>query len=182
MPVWIVYSQPLFHFFSNVVITPKPFPTDGIFEGSREAEIWGSKNWGVWWWVQKNSPSEFWDCFLCFQTCLWPCILCWRRILATFSWGWTLAKCLCKGLRAWMYGSELMVWPCGIMSIKLTCYSSQKAVNSDHDFSSWRSNLKLSISWMIPFYWLSFVHDLRWQICVSSPVTIHDNKLFLSAS
>jgi hypothetical protein len=27
------------HFFNNLVIAPKPFPTDGIFEGSKEVEI-----------------------------------------------------------------------------------------------------------------------------------------------
>jgi hypothetical protein len=45
VPVSILYSQPLFRFFSKVVITPQPFSTVGILEGSKEVEISGSKIW-----------------------------------------------------------------------------------------------------------------------------------------
>lgn len=43
----------LLHFFDNFVITPKPFPMAGVFEGSKEVEIWESKIWAVWWWGGK---------------------------------------------------------------------------------------------------------------------------------
>lgn len=32
------YQQPFLHFFNNLVIIPKPSPTNGIFEGSKEME------------------------------------------------------------------------------------------------------------------------------------------------
>jgi len=35
------------HFFSNFVITPKPFPTDDTFEGCKEVDILGSKIWAI---------------------------------------------------------------------------------------------------------------------------------------
>ena len=38
VPVSILYSQPLFYFFNNLVISAKPFPAVGIFEGSKEVE------------------------------------------------------------------------------------------------------------------------------------------------
>jgi hypothetical protein len=34
-----LYSQPLVNFFNNLVITPKPFPTDRICDGTKEVEI-----------------------------------------------------------------------------------------------------------------------------------------------
>ena len=39
--VWILYTQPHL-FFKNLVIISKSFPTDGIFDGSKEVETWGS--------------------------------------------------------------------------------------------------------------------------------------------
>ena len=44
------------HFFDNFVIIPKPVLTAGVFEGSKEFEIWGSKIWAVWWWGGKFHP------------------------------------------------------------------------------------------------------------------------------
>jgi len=51
-------------------ITPQLPPMHGIFEGSKEVEICGSEIWAVWW-VDRNSLSELFNCFLCFQTCVW---------------------------------------------------------------------------------------------------------------
>ena len=48
---------------------------------------------------------------------------CWRRNPVTFLWGQTVLKCL---ERAWVYRSELMVWPCGIMSTTITPSAFQK--------------------------------------------------------
>jgi hypothetical protein len=45
------------HFFSDCVIIPKPFPTDGTFEGTKEVDILGSKIWAMWW------MRKFYDCF-----------------------------------------------------------------------------------------------------------------------
>jgi hypothetical protein len=36
--VSILYSPPLLLFLNNLIITPKPFPTEVIFEGSKEVE------------------------------------------------------------------------------------------------------------------------------------------------
>jgi len=37
VPIWILYFQPLVHFFNNLLaITLEPLPRDGIFQGSRE--------------------------------------------------------------------------------------------------------------------------------------------------
>jgi len=44
VPVWILYSLPLFHFFSNLVISPHTFSTVGIFEGSKEVENSGARS------------------------------------------------------------------------------------------------------------------------------------------
>jgi hypothetical protein len=41
-------------------------------------------------------------------------------------WGETLLKCFCKASKVWMYRSELMDWPHGIASTKITPYASQK--------------------------------------------------------
>jgi hypothetical protein len=57
-PVFTLHSQPLSHFFNNRVITPTPLHTDSISDGSKEVEMWGEKV------LEKNSPSEFSDCFL----------------------------------------------------------------------------------------------------------------------
>jgi len=153
LPVWIVYSQPVFHFFSNVVITLKPFTTDGIFEGSRGGTL-REQDLGCM--VVGAEEQSIWV----------------LRLLPVFSYLFVVMHICWGGF--WQHFCEAQCLP---------THSSQKAVNSDRDFSSWRSNLKLLlISWMIPFYQLSFVYDSRWQICVSSPVTIHDNKLFPSAS
>lgn len=68
--------------FDNFVITPKPFPMAGIFEGSKEVEIWGSKIWAVWWWggkvhlcfhLQRTSPYR--------ATFTSPCALARKSIL-----------------------------------------------------------------------------------------------------
>lgn len=44
------------HFFINLAITHKPFPINGISEGSKEMETQRSIIW-VDWWVGKKSPS-----------------------------------------------------------------------------------------------------------------------------
>jgi hypothetical protein len=45
------------HFYNNFAITPKLFPTDGIYVGSKEAEICGNKFWAVWWLGKKVQPT-----------------------------------------------------------------------------------------------------------------------------
>jgi len=112
LPVWIMYLQPIVSFFSNLVITPKPFPTDRIFDGSKEVEIWECKMWAVWW-VAKNRSSVWW---------LLPMFshLFLRNISVLFLWCRTLLKQLCKVLRVWVYRSKVMVWPRGIMSVRIT--------------------------------------------------------------
>ena len=43
--LWMLYSQPLLHFVGKLVIHSKPFPANGIFEGSKGVQIWGSTIW-----------------------------------------------------------------------------------------------------------------------------------------
>jgi len=63
VPVLILYSQSLLHFFSNLVITPKPLPTHDIFEASKEIRM--SKILAVWWmWKNCPSTSVIASCFL----------------------------------------------------------------------------------------------------------------------
>jgi len=121
--VWILHSQPLLHVFGNLVITPQTFfQRMTLSEGFKEVEVWGSKRWTVIW-ASKNNPTEFYDGFPCSSTFVWSCVVLWW-ISATFLWGQTLLKRFCKVLSVWMYSSELMFWPRGVMSTKNTPYAS----------------------------------------------------------
>jgi hypothetical protein len=131
-------------------------------------ENWGSKIWTVGW-VGKNSPSELCDCVLCFQTC-GRAVSCWRRISATFLWGQTLLKRFCKFLRVWMNRSELMVWPHGIMSTKITPPASQKTVAMTFPAEGATLNffLRGEVGWC-PSIDCLLVSGSKWWIRVSSP-------------
>jgi len=63
-----LYSQPLLHFFNNL-ITHRPFPIDGILEGSKEVEILRQQDVGCM--VGEEEQSKFCDHVLCFQACAW---------------------------------------------------------------------------------------------------------------
>jgi hypothetical protein len=73
VPVLILYLQPRLHLFNNLVITYKLSPRMASLRAG-EMEIWGSSICAVRW-VGKNSSSEFYDCFPCFQTCVWSCVV-----------------------------------------------------------------------------------------------------------
>lgn len=66
-----VHSQLLLHNFNNLIITSNLFPWMASWElqrgeNSMEQDL-GCMVCG------QNSPSEFSDCFLCFQTYVWSC-------------------------------------------------------------------------------------------------------------
>jgi hypothetical protein len=140
VPVWILHSQPLLHFFNDLVITPKPFPMRWHLWGLQRGENLREQDLGCRVGGEEQSIRVLW-LLPVFSSLCGRALSCWRRITATFLWGRTLLKCFCKFLTVWMYRSELMDWPRGIMSTKITPSASQK--NSGHDFLCWRGNLKL---------------------------------------
>ena len=119
VPVWILYR----HFFSNLFMTSKCFPMDGIFEGSKEVEITGSSIWTLWWMGETVLPSSVIASM--FSNVCEHALSCWK-ISAKFLWGEILLKYFCKASKVWMYRSELMDWPHGIVSTKITPCASQK--------------------------------------------------------
>jgi len=123
VPVWILYC----HFFSNLFMTSKDFPMDDIFEGSKEVEMVGSSIWALWWVGETVQPSSV-IAFVFSNVCD-HALSCWR-ISATFLWDETLLKCFCKAWKVWMWKSELMDWPHGIVSTKTTPCASQKQWSS----------------------------------------------------
>lgn len=150
-----------------------------LSEGFKEVEVWGSKMWAVIW-VSKNSPTYFCDGFACFHTFVWSCVVVLRWISATFLWGETLLKRFCKFLNVWIYSSELMFWPLGVMSTKNTHYASPLSRrNSGHDLSRCISGLQLlrrrSVGWYCSTDCL-FVSFSNWWCHVPSSVTIRDEK------
>jgi hypothetical protein len=128
VPVSILHLKPLHHFFSNTVIIPKPFPMDCTSEGSKEEDIWGT-NILAEWWVGKNSPSEFCDCFPFFKLVCGFALSGWR-ISSAFLWGWTLLKCLWKVLtvQIWVYGSTTWQQNTEAMSEQLLLLAGQSNV------------------------------------------------------
>ena len=153
--VWIFYSQPLYHFFNNF-ITPKPLPTDGIYEGSKEVEIWASKPWAVWW-VGKNSQFEFCNGFLCFKACVFCDVVLevFRTIFARANSPKRLLQHF-KSLNVHIIVNGLITWhiywnhPFFIPPLQIV--------------ACWSGSLKLllpSRSWMIAVYWMSFCLRLK---------------------
>jgi hypothetical protein len=122
--------------------------------------------------------SKFCDCFLCSQTCV--VVRCFEGGLL---WGRSLLKPFCKVLRVWVYRSELMVWPCGMLSTKITPSASQKPVAMTFPsegialnyFFRGEDSLCHSTDCFL-------VCGSKWWIHVSSPMTICDKKLSPSAS
>jgi hypothetical protein len=127
VPIWILYFQPLVHFFNNLlVITVEPLPRDGISQGSREVMgLVSSRLYGGWGRIVFMSRViASCDFKLCGHT-----LSCWRRISANFyEWVWMLLTWWCVVLGDTVYRSELMVWPWGIMSTRITSSPSQKIV------------------------------------------------------
>jgi len=67
-------------------------------DGSKVVEIWGSNIWAEWW-VKKNCPSEFFDCFLYFQTCVWSCVIMLKVDFSNICEVETILKYICKVLK-----------------------------------------------------------------------------------
>lgn len=97
---------------------PRHYSQTFFPEDPKEVEIWGSNIWAVWQ-MGNNSPSQFCDCLLCFHTGVVMHCNVGGRFHQHFVKS-TLLKLFCKVLRVWMYTSELMVWPCGTMPIKIS--------------------------------------------------------------
>ena len=180
--IWTLHSQPLLNFFNNLLITSKPLALNGIYKGSTEVEIWGSKILAVWR-VGKNIPSHLCDCFLYFQTCVWSCIVTlndnFRKIFVRLNSPEMLLQGF-KSLIVQIWVNGLTIWQ---MSSKITLSASQKtvtmafpvewvALNFFHGEFGWgHSSVCLSVS------------SSKWWIHVSPPpVTIPDKKLSPSAS
>jgi len=150
-----------------------------LSEGFKEVEVRGCKMWAVIW-VSKNSPTEFCDGCPCFHIFVWSCVVVLRWISAKFLWGQTLLRRFCEVLSVWIYSSELMLWTLGVMSTKNTAYASPLSKrNSGHDFSRWRSGLKLLLKRSVGCYCSTdhlSVCRSKWCCNVPSSVRIRDKK------
>jgi hypothetical protein len=52
------------------------------------------------WWVGKNSPSEFCDCFLCFQTCACSCTVILKKDFSSIFVGLDSREMLLQGFKS----------------------------------------------------------------------------------
>jgi len=152
-PVFTVYSQPFIHFYNNRAITPKPFHTDGISDGSKEVVMWGSK-----FWKRRVHPS-FMIASWVFKR-VWSALSWWTT--AIFLWCPTLLKRFSNVLRIRI--TDMNWWFDHVAQCRPNnpfCIPKQ----IDHDFSCWKGSLKYLLpgrTWTMQFQWPPFC--LRFKV------------------
>jgi hypothetical protein len=117
--VWVLHSQPLLHFFTNLVITPKPFQTNDVIWGLQRGGHLREQDVGCNMGEQEQPDRVLWWLSVFSYFC--TVVRC--RVKVDFSkvlWGQTLLKRFGKVSSVWIYNSELMFWPLGVMSTKST--------------------------------------------------------------
>ena len=87
---------------------------------------------------------------------------------SSFLGGQILMKCCCKVLRVWMYRSELIAWPHGIISPKIIPFCITKI--SGHDCPCWMGSHSDMHHWA---YSLAFLRTLTNSAVINSIDTLY---------
>lgn len=169
VPGWMLYSQPLLH----IVIAHGTSPTDAIFGGSKEVEIWSSKIWAAMWVGEEQPIRSFFLIIPVFSALrVWSCVVLLKEDWNNNVRGRNLLQSFCTVYE--FERTDLTSWFDHVAHTpKLLLMHS---TNSDHEVSCWRGSLELLLPtgiWVMTFHWLS----LRLQFKMMDPCfNLNDDK------